>query len=302
VKIVTMIAAVATMTAVAAPAYALQDCTAGKEDKRICNVDYSPNNVLRVWGTLRSMTLFQFGPGETNPRIAAADMNVLTFIPDGNIAILKPKPVPAPAWHIQPIVMLTTLADGKTVRAYQIEYDLLDQGPITADSEVTQFAIHYHYPGDVARAQAAAWRASQAAFAEQQVKAKLATTGPGSASGGPGTTCDYVEQHDPEHPVAFVPTRVCDDGQATYLTFPGNMPVPAITIDGPDGKPIIPMQNFDTTGSYQVIHQVAHHFYLRIGDALDCIWKTGPINPAGYNPGTNTSSPNVVRVLKDAAP
>jgi type IV secretion system protein VirB9 len=301
VKNVTMIAAVATMTAVAAPAYALQDCKAGKEDKRICDVDYSPNNVLRVWGTLRSMTLFQFGPGETNPRIAAADMNVLTFIPDGNIAILKPKPVPAPAWHIQPIVLLTTLADG-TVRAYQIEYDLLDQGPITADSEVTQFAIHYHYPGDVARAQAAAWRARQAAFAEQQVKAKLATTGPGSASGGPGTTCDYVEQHDPEHPVPFVPTRVCDDGQATYLTFPGNMPVPAITIDGPDGEPIVPMQNFDTTGSYQVIHQVAHHFYLRIGDALDCIWKTGPIIPAGYNPGTNTSSPNVVRVLKDAAP
>ena len=300
-KIVTMAAAMAAMTALAAPASALQDCKPGKEDKRICDVDYSPNNVLRVWGTLRSMTLFQFGPGENNPRIAAADMNVLTFIPDGNVAIVKPKPVPTPAWHIQPIVLLTTLADG-TVRAYQIEYDLLDQGPITADSDVTQFAVHFHYPGDVAKAQAAAWRARQAMWAEQQVKAQLATTGPGSASGGPGTNCDYVEQHDPEHPLPFVPTRVCDDGQSTYLTFPGNMQVPAITIDGPDGKPMVPMQNFDTTGSYQVVHQVAHHFYLRIGDALDCIWKTGPVDPSGYNPGTNTSSPNVVRVLKEAAP
>jgi type IV secretion system protein VirB9 len=293
--------AAAAVVALASPAFALQDCKPGKEDKRICDVDYSPNNVLRVWGTLRSMTLFQFGPGETSPRIAAADMNVLTFIPDGNIAIIKPKPVPTPAWHIQPIVMLTTLADG-TVRAYQIEYDLLDQGPITADSDVTQFAVHYHYPGDVAKAQAAAWRARQAWAAEQQVKAKLATTGPGSASGNPGTNCAYVEQHDPEHPIPFMPTSVCDDGQSTYFTFPGNMPVPSITFDGADGKPTVPMQNFDTTGSFQVVHAVGQHFYLRIGDALDCIWRTDPANPTGTNSGTNTSSPNVVRVLRDAGP
>jgi type IV secretion system protein VirB9 len=293
--------AAAVLVALASPAYALQDCKPGKEDKRICDVDYSPNDVLRVWGTLRSMTLFQFGPGETNPRIAAADTNDLTFIPDGNIAIIKPKPVPTPAWHIQPIVLLTTLADG-TVRAYQIEYDLLDQGPITADSDVTQFAVHFHYPGDVAKAQAAAWRARQAMWAEQQVKLKLASTGPGSAAGWAGMNCAYVEQHDPKHPLPFVPTKVCDDGQATYLTFPGNMPVPAITIDGPDGKPTVPMQNFDTIGSYQVVNQVAQHFYLRIGDALDCIWRTTPIDSVGHNSGTKTSSPNVIRVLKETTP
>jgi type IV secretion system protein VirB9 len=292
------LAAVAAMVALASPAYALQDCKPGREDKRICDVDYDPNNVLRVWGTLRSMTLLQFGPGEANPRIAAADMNVLTFIPDGDVAIIKPKPVPTPAWHIQPIAILTTLPDG-TVRVYQIEYDLLDQGPITADSDVTQFAVHYHYPADVAAARAAAWRARRAASKEQDAVRKLAATGPGTAAGGPGTNCAYVEQHDPAHPLPFIPTRVCDDGQSTYLTFPGNMPVPAITIDGPDGKPMVPMQNFDTAGSYQVVHQVANHFYLRIGDALDCIWRSKPIDPVGYNSGTNTSSPDVVRTLKD---
>jgi type IV secretion system protein VirB9 len=295
------LAAVA-VVALAFPAYALQDCKPGKEDKRICDVDYSPNNVLRVWGTLRSMTVFQFGPGETNPRIAAADMNILTFIPDGNVAILKPKPAPTPAWHIQPIAILTTLSDG-TVRTYQIEYDLLDQGPITSDSDVTQFAVHFHYPADVAKAQAAAWRARQTALAEQQIKTKLATTGPGSFANGANLDCDYVEQHDPQRPLPFIPTRVCDDGQSTYLTFPGNMPVPAITIDGPDGKPMVPMQNFDTTGSFQVIHQVAQHFYLRIGNALDCIWRTRPITDSpGHNASTNTSSPDVIRVLKDASP
>lgn len=292
--------AAAVLVALASPALALQDCKPGKEDKRICDVDYSPNNVLRVWGTLRSMTMFVFGPGETNPRMAAADMNVLTFIPDGNIAIIKPKPVPTPAWHIQPIVLLTTLADG-SVRPYQLEYDLLDQGPITADSDVTQFAVHYHYPGDAAKIQAAAWRARQAQMSEQQVKAKLATTGPGSAAGSGGMDCNYLEEHDPKKPTpTFIPPHVCDDGQATYVYFPGNMPVPAITVDGPDGKPMVPMQNFDTAGSYQVVHMVAQHLYLRIGDALDCIWRAAPVDPVGHNSGTNTSSPQVVRELKEA--
>ena len=300
-KNVTFAVALAASIAVVSPAFALQDCKPGKDDKRICDVDYNPNNVLRVWGTLRSMTVLQFGPGETNPRIAAADMNVLTFIPDGNVAILKPKPVPSPAWHIQPIAVLTTLADG-TVRTYQIEYDLQDQGPITGDSDTTQFAIHYHYPGDVAKAQAVAWRARQAAWTEQQIKQKLAATGPGSAAGVAGMNCDYTEQHDPLHPLPFIPPHVCDNGQATFLYFPGNMPVPAITVDGADGKPMVPMQNFDTTSGYQVVHLVTNHFYLRMGDALDCVWRAAPVNSIGYNPGTGTSSPDVVRVLKDQAP
>ena len=301
-KLIALAAAAVIAAAVASPAYALQDCKPGKADKRICDVNYDPNNVLRVWGTLRSMTLFQFGPGESNPRIAAADMNLLQFIPDGNVAIIKPKPAPTPAWHIQPVVILTTRPDG-TVRVYPIEFDLLDHGPITADSDATQFAIHYHYPGDVAAARAAAWRARQATREEQQARAALATTGPGSAAGIAGMNCRYVEQHDPEKPPPpFIPAHVCDDGQATYLWFPGNMEVPAISIDGPDGKPMVPMQNFDSTGSYQVIHQVARHFYLRIGDALDCVWRSDPIDPVGHNPGTNTSSPNVVRVTKGIDP
>jgi type IV secretion system protein VirB9 len=287
--------------ALATPAQALQNCRPGKEDKRVCFVSYSPNNVLRVYGTLRSLTLFVFGPDETNPRLAAADRNDLIVIPDGNMLILKPKPVPSASWHVQPIVVLTTLKDG-SVRAYMIEYDLSDHGSVTADSDTTQFKIQFTYPADVAAERAAARRARQAALEEQEVRQKLATTGPGASAASPATSCDYVEQHDPKQPLPFIPTKVCDDGQATYLTFPGNMPVPTITIDGPDGKPMVPMQNFDSSGSYQVIHQVARHFYLRIGDALDCVWKTGPIDPVGVNSGTKTSSPEVVRELKEPMP
>lgn len=299
--IMTCAAGAALLATLAAPAQAMTTCKPGKEDHRICFVAYNPNDVTLVYGILRSMTLLEFGKDETNPRLVAANTKDLDFIPDHNTLIIKPLPVSTAAWHVQPITILTTLPDG-SVRIYPIEYDLLDQGPITEDNTASTFKISFTYPQDEAAAKAAAWRQRQAALQMQAVKDKLATTGPGSASGLNGYSCDYVEQHDPKKGRPnFIPTRVCDDGQTTYMWFPGNMVVPAISLDGPDKKPTVPMQNFDSTGSYQVIHQVAQHFYLRYGDVdsnVVCIWKTGKVDPVGYNPGTNTSSRDVERVVK----
>jgi type IV secretion system protein VirB9 len=290
-------ASTAVLLALASPALAVQDCKPAKADNRVCSVVFNPDDVVRVWGTLRSLTLFEFSPDEAVTKVSAADRNDLIVMPLQNTVILKPKPLPSAAWALQPIVIQTTRKDG-SVRSYLIEYNLRDGGSLQAGDQYTQFAVKYTYPGDVAAAQAAAWRARQAGLQAAEAKKRLATTGPGAGFGGPGFACDYVEQHDPKHPVGFIPTRVCDDGQSTFMNFPGNMRVPTITLDGDDGQPIVPMQNFDTTGQFQVIHQVAKHFYLRIGGALVCIWKTGPISSTGYNPGTATSSRDVERVLK----
>lgn len=294
-----LLAAVA-MAALSMPAYALQDCKPVKDDSRVCVVPYNPDNVVRVWGTLRSITLLEFGKDETNPRLMAADKNALTFAPDGNFAVIKPKPLVNDAWAMQPLTIFTTLPDGR-VRTYVIEYDLLDHGPITAGSIATTFKIKFTYPGDVAAAAAEAWRAKERARIEHEVADRLRTIGPGSASGLNGYACDYVEQHDPKHEVPFIPTRVCDNGQTTFMWFPGNMPVPAVTADGADGQPMVPLQNFDSAGPYLVLHLVAKHFYLRMGDALVCIWKVGPFNSVGWNSGTKTSDRGVVRELKGDA-
>lgn len=303
-KIVTL-SAVA-LIAFASPALALQTCTPTKKDARVCTAPYDPDQVLRVWGTLRSMTVFVFGKDETNPRFFAANKNDLTFKVDGNMIAFKPKPTPI-AWHVQPIAMFTTLPDG-SVRRYLIEYDLQDGGPLTepkldpnAKESQTQFEIVYTYPQDeaakarqVAEARAAKWRETRA----ERMLAKPAIS---RATGTPGMNCRYTLQYDVKNPPPFVPPRVCDDGQATYLSFPGNMNVPAITIDGPDGKPMVPMQNFDAAQQQQVVHQLAHHFYLRIGQALVCVWRDDAVDAIGTNPGTDTSNPMVRRVLKETA-
>ena len=88
-------------------------------------------------------------------------------------------------------------------------------GPITADTETTQFAVHFHYPGDVAKAQAAAWRARQADLVEQQVKARLGTSGPGPASWSTSTSRSWAAS--------------CDPGTASPATAAIASPTPAAT-------------------------------------------------------------------------
>ena len=196
-------ASTAALLAFASPALAVQDCKPAKADNRICSVVFNPDDVVRVWGTLRSLTLFEFSPDEAVTKVSAADRNDLIVMPLQNTVILKPKPLPSAAWALQPIVIQTTRKDG-SVRSYLIEYNLRDGGSLQAGDHTTQFAVRDTYPGDVAAAQAAAWRARQAGLQAAEAKKRLATTGRGPGIGGPGFACDYVEQHDPKHPVGFI--------------------------------------------------------------------------------------------------
>ena len=275
------------------PALASQECAPVKEDAHVCTVAYNPSNVLNVWVPLRSLVEFQFGKNEENPRIVAADRHVLEVIPDGNLLVLKPKPVVTPAWAAQPIVIHTT-SDGHP-KSYLIRFNLMEN----SDQKQGSLKVVYTYPAEAAAAareaqkvRAAAWRARQSAI-------RLASAGNGTATSSP-QTCNYMEQHDPDKPApSFMPSKVCDNGTFTYLYFPGNTPVPAITMDGDDGRPMVPMQGFDSSIGAQVVQQVGKHFYLRSGDALICIWNSVTPNPAGYSTGTNTASPYLVRTLKE---
>jgi type IV secretion system protein VirB9 len=290
----------ATLCLAAWPAAAMVECKPSKADQRVCFVEYDPNNVLHVNAALHGLTMFEFSPDELNPQLAAVDTNILTAVSVGNSMVLKPQPSPTHAWDTQTLVLYTTRPDGSK-RTYVIQFDVRQNGAITEGSGVT-FKIVFTYPGDVKAKQIAAWRAQQAQAAAEEAKRRLTVTGPGPGSGYPGYVCDYVSQNDPKHDPTFMPTRVCDDNQATFFTFPGNMEVPTLTVDGPDGKAMVPMQNFDRTGSYIAVHGVYKHYYLRIGDALICVWKTGHIDQVGYNPGTGTARSDVERVLKPLPP
>ena len=133
-------ASTAVLLALASPALAVQDCKPAKADNRVCSVVFNPDDVVRVWGTLRSLTLFEFSPDEAVTKVSAADRNDLIMMPLQNTVILKPKPLPSAAWALQPIVIQTTRKDG-SVRSYLVEYNLRDGGSLQAGDQYTQFAV-----------------------------------------------------------------------------------------------------------------------------------------------------------------
>jgi type IV secretion system protein VirB9 len=270
-------------------------------DNRVCVVPYSEKQVVHTFGTLRSMLIVKLGDDESDLKLVAADSSSITTMPYGNYMIIKPKRT---VWGTQPITILSTNKKTGKIRSHVIQLDFRD-GPIDeaaaedqdANSPRPQLVVQYTYPDEAAAA--AREKAQERAVTWQARKASAELA---QSSGGPTQTCSYFEQHDPSTSPQFIPISTCDDGQSTTMTFPGNMPIPSIFMEGPDGKKeATTMKSFNSSTNEMTIHQVSRHFWLRIGDALVCVWKVGPMNPAGYNPGTGTASPNVQRVLKAAA-
>jgi type IV secretion system protein VirB9 len=109
----------------------------------------------------------------------------------------------------------------------------------------------------------------------------------------------------------IAPTEVHDNTRLTALRYPGNMGHPAVfkVNDGVQGKPSIcqgqrptsaelqaPEQTVDTTvvDDMIVVQQTAPHFRLRSGDEVLDLYNCD-YDPIGSNPGTGTTSPDVVR-------
>jgi type IV secretion system protein VirB9 len=287
----------AAMFALSSSAFAVTECKPLKDDSRVCTVPYNPNQVTSIWGTLRAIVVIQFGDKERIASVSAGDIDLVKPENMGpNILALKPVPTDQVARQIQPIAVTTTNADTGLTRLYMLEFKLRTGGSILEGTDGAQFVVRFTYPGDVAAAAAEVWRQKERVKIEHDIEARTATIGRGSISGQNGYACDYIYQTpNDKHPPPFVPTRVCDDGQKTFILFPGNMPLPAFSVDGPDGEPMITDGSYDAAGSYYVINRVVRHIYLRSGDAVVCIWKQSEPNPAGFNPGTNTNRRDVER-------
>ena len=94
--------------------------------------------------------------------------------------------------------------------------------------------------------------------------------------------------------VDAVPTSsIWDDGQSTFMQFPGNQRIPSVFTINPDGNPAtVP---YSVSGDTITIHQIAREFRLRDGDAVACVYNNA-YDSVGTNYGTGTVSPNVARV------
>jgi type IV secretion system protein VirB9 len=92
-----------------------------------------------------------------------------------------------------------------------------------------------------------------------------------------------------------------DDGQRTFLRYPGNRPVPLAYQVMPDGSESVLGQSTvvdaATKGSLLIIHSVVPMLRLRDGNSVLCITNSA-YDPVGHRTGTGTVDPGVVRQVK----
>jgi type IV secretion system protein VirB9 len=118
---------------------------------------------------------------------------------------------------------------------------------------------------------------------------------------GQGTDADRI---------ALAPTApagldaMWDDGQRTYLRYPGNRSVPLTYQVMPDGTESVIGQSTvvdsATKGSLLIIHGVVPMLRLRSGESVLCITNNA-YDPVGHRTGTGTVDPGVVRQVRSAS-
>jgi len=272
--------AAAVIAALAAfPVQALEIPASAQQDNRVRFVSYQPYNITRIVGTIRSSVQVEFAPDEEIAHVALGNTVAWEVAPAGHILFLKPREN-QPATNIS---VVTTRRDGSK-RSYQMELVVRD-GSVDAGQN-TYFYVKYRYPADEAERRrlddGAKKRAAEAGYADQVL--------------------GIHEQYGPRNwrysaqgSAAIEPQAVYDNGKVTTFAFSGNQEMLAIYIENSDGtESLVPKT---VQGDLVLVHAISRKFILRRGSDTLCIFNEA-YSPVGVNPGTNTTSPSVERVVK----
>lgn len=269
------------IAAVSSTASALEIPRGASQDSRVRFTDYQPYNITRVVGTLRSSVQVEFADDEEIAHVALGNSVAWEVAPAGHILFLKPR-------ENQPVTnisVVTTRRDGST-RSYQMELTVRE-GSVEAGQN-TYFYVKYRYPADEAerRRQDAAARAlvAQAGEADRTLSLHEAY--------GPRNW-----RYSAQGSQALEPQAVYDNGKITTFAFVGNQEMPAIFMENSDGTESLVPKSVD--GNLVRVHVISRKFILRRGGDVLCIFNEA-YDRVGINPGTNTTSPSVERVVKVA--
>jgi type IV secretion system protein VirB9 len=331
-------ASVALPLAWSAPAAAVEAPAPAGADPRVRVIAYNPQQVVKLYAVPGATLTIQLAPGETvaglpvsdqslldepepaDPgtshlalaggpapseraaagRGASTDRNLFTAV-RGNFVMIKALRELDP----QPLFIIGRTTDPTTgrevMRAYTFELSTR-AGPLTAEAPDTYYLVRFTYPAEdraaaaaaaVARhqANAAAATARRKEREDRQARERLQLASTATAT--PGVmNWNYDGQGDR----ALAPAEVWDDGQSTFLRFPGNRRVPAIFSVLADGREAAVNYSVSTAGLITV-HQTGPALRLRDGGLVLCIVNRAH-DATGRNPGTGTTSPDVVREIR----
>ncbi len=277
-------------------ALAEQEPLRSRQDPRMRYVPYNPGQVVHLSTAVGATLVVGFGARETVTAVAVNDSKDLAASPRGNFLFFKSKL----ALPLQPVIVLTSSPSGTHRYVFDIvTADIKDLGP---DAPDVYYSVQFTYPHEEAAARAAA-AAAQAAKEETELEARNAQSQLQLAH-------EQLEQHarDPfsgprnwryvaQGDRSILPLEVFDNGYSTVFRFPANVRIPSVFVIDPDGQEATP--NYAVKGDLLQVDSVARGWRLRDGQTVLCIWNRA-YDPVGSNPGTQTTSPNVQRVVKEA--
>jgi len=95
----------------------------------------------------------------------------------------------------------------------------------------------------------------------------------------------------------IAPVNVWDDRTFTYFKFPGNRDIPAVyMVDAQGEESIVNRHSTGTANDIVVVHKVAAHWVLRLGQSALGVWNDA-YDDGGRRNTTRTASPDVARVF-----
>ena len=262
------------------PAFAEELPKQVRQDQRVREVEYDPSQVTLIATQRLISTQVEFSSDETivTAGIGNPSYNMVAKL---NYLFVKPTEMHPPT----NVNVVTQLPDGRR-RSYQIVFGITPPGERRAPPF---YLVRFKYSADVQarRATEAVSRADgQKAREADRVLARDATV--------LGRNYAYAIQGDAE----FEPDEVYDNGKVTTFRFKGATELPAIYLGLDDGKDELVPKSVD--GELVTVHAVAKKFVLRRGDLVMCVFNEHFV-PEGVEPGTKTTSPNVVRLTKPLA-
>lgn len=299
----------AVLVCLALPALAATNPTPAKgaNDSRVCDVNFSQNDIVAIKASPGDNVTVRFGDKEVVGNVAASDTAHLQWGlagTQGNIVMFKAiQPMPA-----QPVAIRTIRNDGQPPRDYIIQWSAAyPESPkpkaVAAIGDVSVadvspepppatpcYLVRYQYPNEVDPEKLAAWRA--AAMKKKQDAEEIALH---AANKVVCRNVHYVAKGD-----SFIaPTSICDDGQTTELRFAGTIPV-ILGVNSDSSDRQLSGVTVEDNGVVK-IHEVPAPYgklpviRLRSGDLLLCIFNIGY---APYDPKTGTISPDIVRTVR----
>lgn len=272
-------------------AFANQTPQHGELDSRMRYVPYNPGQVVHLSTEVGATLVVGFSDKETVDAVAETDTTHLSAMPKGNYLFFRP----TGALTLQPVVVLTTLQDGKR-RRYVFEIETITSASMANGASGVYYSVQFTYPLDAAAEEAARAAAAVAAQKAAAQTAEAARTQALLKQSEDDPTLGnrnwrYVARGDR----SLTPIAVFDNGYSTIFRFPENERIPAIFVINPDGKEAT--APYSVSGGYAQVGLTAREFRLRDGNTVLEVFNLA-YDTMGKNPATGTVSPNVQRQVK----